>query len=281
MSLHLVGYTESQDSATLANIAAMADDVLRVNGDDVVVPVLNRLYGAYFNGANITQARIDAPSLRDVLLPDIEPLDVSAEPTFPTPWHWFGPHYQGRDLVGAARKPLTLKRTEALRAMAAEDAAGAARCNAFYWLGSDLVAPPEVPENVEGMGEVQWLRATATTTLTAFAWTPCTLTFTQGPQAGYYAALGLLSRSAGALAGRYVTPNLPYRPGTLACDAVGDAVDRRFLDGSLGVLTAFDQDNQVQVEMASVSADTAETFYIPALYLGEDRPEELFNALRA
>ncbi len=60
-----VAYSESQDSAALVNIAALADPHVRVNGDDVLVPRgLNFLLGWYFLGANFVQARIDSPTRR-------------------------------------------------------------------------------------------------------------------------------------------------------------------------------------------------------------------------
>jgi hypothetical protein len=269
MPLTLGGWSESVDQAALDGIAAIADETLRVAGDAIIVPSwAPTLYGVYANGVNLTRARINAPSLQDVVRPSLEPLNVSAEPTFPLPWHWFGD------------KPYTLKVSENLEVETAEDGAGATRMNAFAWLGTGIVPLDQLPptEGVEGGGERQSLRATGTTTLGTFAWTPAQLTFDDPLQAGYYAVIGAFPTTAGLIAARINIPGLnTYRMGCVGADAVGDVGEPMFRNGRLGIWGVFDQDIGLSMDFCSISADTAETVVFDAIYLGEDRPVELIR----
>ena len=79
MPFTTVAYSESQDSATLVNIAALADSHITVSGDDIRVPTgFDRLMAWYFLGPNFTLGQIETPSLRRVGRLDVEPADVAA-----------------------------------------------------------------------------------------------------------------------------------------------------------------------------------------------------------
>jgi len=242
MPFTIAAYTESQDSAVLTNIAAVADTHLRVVGDDVYVPALNQLAGYYFCGANFTQGQVDSPSLRVQTLIDVEPADLVDEPGSPPAFH---------DLMGS---PIPLKTGETIRALMAEDAAGASRVSALLWFSDGPIAPVT--------GKIQTLRATGSTTLTANAWTACPLTFSQTLPKGTFQVVGARFASAGARAGRLIQPGYDWRPGAIGCDADGDLNDPRFRYGRAGVWCTFDSDNPPQAEFFSASADTAEVVHL-------------------
>jgi hypothetical protein len=243
MPFHTIAYSESQDSATLVNIAALADTSGTVAGDDVLVPEgFGNIAGVYFAGANFTRGQLDSPSLRRTGLLDVEPGDNSAEPSVPTPW---------MDLF---ETPIPVQEGEVLRALAAEDAAGAARTTAIIWLSDGPIAPVT--------GDIRTFRATGTATLVANAWSPVTLTLDQVLGVGTYQLVGARCTCAGGVAFRFIAQREGFRPGAIAFDADGDVDVDRFRRGRAGVWFDFTQRTLPQIEVLSVSADTAETVFL-------------------
>lgn len=242
MPFTLVAWTESQDSAVLVNIAALADPHVRVVADDIYVPALSFLSGYHFHGANFTQGQISSPSLRVQNLIDVEPADLAAEPGSPPAFH---------DLF---ENPIPLVASEAINTLMAEDAAGASRVTALVWFSSGPVTPVT--------GKIQTVRATGATTLGASVWTNCALTFSQTLPAGRYQVVGMRAQSAGAQAARLVVPGFSWRPGCIGCDADGDIDPPRLRYGRAGVWCEFDHDAPPTVDFLSVSADTAEVVHL-------------------
>jgi len=235
----LVAFTESQDSAALTNIAAVADPHVRVVGDDIYVPVaLPNLAGYHFCGANFTQGQVASPSLRRVVNLDIDQADLADEPGSPPNVH---------DLFGS---PVPLDGGEALNTLMAEDAAGASRVNALLWFSDGPLAPVT--------GAMYSIRATNASTLGANAWTNGALTFTQTLPKGTYQVVGMRAQSAGLRAARLVFPGFSWRPGCIGCDADGDIEAPAFRHGNLGVWAEFTHDAPPTVDFFSASADTAQ-----------------------
>ena len=84
MAFTLVAYSESQDSATLVNVAALVDPHVRVVGDDIVVPTaLNYVGGVYGIGTAITRAQLVSPSIRRRYPFEVTPVEISTEPSDP------------------------------------------------------------------------------------------------------------------------------------------------------------------------------------------------------
>src|SRR3990172_6097640 len=130
MGMQLVAFSESQDSAVLVPVAALADPVLTVSGDNVQVPVFAPfLFGMVGLGANITRGQLVSPSLRRTLNPTIRPLNVGAEPLSPPVAIMF------------PGSPIPLDASEQLQAHAAEDAAGAAQCTILAFLSDGAISP--------------------------------------------------------------------------------------------------------------------------------------------
>jgi len=208
---------------------------------------LNQLAGYYFCGANFTQGQVDSPSLRVQTLIDVEPADLVDEPASPPAFH---------DLMGS---PIPLKTGETIRALMAEDAAGASRVSALLWFSDGPIAPVT--------GKIQTLRATGSTTLTANAWTACPLTFSQTLPKGTFQVVGARFSSAGARAGRLIQPGYDWRPGCPGVDADGDLQPDRFRYGQAGVWCQFDSDNPPQAEFFSASADTSEVVHLDLIQI--------------
>lgn len=243
----LVAYSESQDSAVLVNIAALADTHITVVGDDVHVPLLDQLAGYHFHGVNLTQGQIDAPSLRAQTLIDVSPGDVLAEPGSPPSMH---------DLF---ESPIPLKSGEGIRCLMAEDAAGASRVTALLWFSDGPVSPVT--------GKIQTVRATGSTTLVVNTWTPCPLTFSQTLPKGTFQIVGARFLSAGCEAARLIIPGYDWRPGAIGHDALGDLDPEIFRYGKAGVWAEFESNQPPQAEFLSVSADTSEVVHLDLIQI--------------
>lgn len=251
MPFTVIAYTESEDIATLAQLAAVADQHVTVSGDNITVPDgLAFLAGAYFSGVSITQGRIDSPSLRGLLFPDIEPLarTTGGEPGTPPEFHdWF-------------ERPIPLVAGEVVRALAAEDGVGATRRYAFLWLSSGPIAPVA--------GNIFTVRVTNATTLTADAWTNGALTFDQTLPVGRYQLVGARFQGGGLIAFRMVFPGPNTRPGGLGCDADGDLDHPRFRRGMSGVWGDFRDNAPPTVDFFSNAADSSQVGHLDLIKVG-------------
>lgn len=243
MPFTTVGYYESQDSAVLVNIAAIADPHVTVTGDNIYVPgELPFLAGFYFHGVNFTQGQIASPTLRRLANIDVEPADLAAEPGSPPAMH---------DLFST---PKGLTAGEAVTALMAEDAAGASAVQATVWFSSGPIAP--------ATGEIFTVRATSATTLVANAWTNGALTFSQTLPVGTYDVVGMRAQSAGMKAARLVFTGYSWRPGCLGCDADGDLDAPAFRNGRAGIWGSFAHTTPPTVDFLSISADAAEVVHL-------------------
>jgi len=246
----LVAWSESQDTGgNLTYVAALADQHVRVEGDNIVVPAgMNYLLGALAVGATISDAQIESPALRRTLLLDVPGLNIGAEPIVPTP------------VFDAFYNPLILDEYEPLRSLVAEEAAGAEQETVLVWLGDG----PQAPVG----GDIYTVRATATATLTAYAWTNAALNFSQVLPAGVYQVVGMRAESAGLIAARLVFVGGTWRPGCVGYDARSDKEHFIFRRGGLGVWGEFAHDQPPTVDFLSVSADTTETVWLDLVKVG-------------
>lgn len=250
MAFTVIAYSESNDSATLTEIAALADgNHVTVSGDDVFVPKLDKIGAYHFFGANFTQGRIGAPSLltRGTLI-DVEQADLAIEPGTPPNYH---------DVFD---KPIQLKENEGLRTYMAEDSTSMSRVTALIWLMDSL---PTLPA-----GDIFTVLCTGTTTLVANAWTNGTLTFAQQLPEGEYAIVGAKAQATGLQAFRVVVPGYAWRPGAMGTDADGDLFPRRFRNGGLGVWAKFNHRNPPSIDYLSNSADTTQRVLLDLIKIG-------------
>lgn len=247
MVFTLVGYSQSLDTAgVLTALDGLPDQHVRVELKNIIVPrEMNHLAGALAVGATITGAQLESPTLRRTVLLDLAPINVGVEPVSPTP------------LARLFGIPIPLDEDEALRALAAEGAAGAERETVVVWLADGPLSPVD--------GEVYTVRATGTTTLVGYAWTNVPLTFAQVLPAGRYQVVGMRAESAGCIAARCVFVGGVWRPGCVGYDAIGDHEDVIFRRGMLGVWGEFSHTQPPSVEFLSISTDTAEVVYLDVI----------------
>ena len=241
MAFTLVAYSESQDSATLVNVAALVDPHVRVVGDDIVVPTgLNYVGGVYGIGTAITRAQLVSPSIRRRYPFEVTPVEIATEPADPVKYL---PFFQS---------PIGLDPDEGLNFQAAENGAGANQSTGLVWLCDGATAP------ISG-SEMFTIRATNASTLVAYAWTNGALTFSDTLPAGEYAVVGMRASSTGLIAARLVFSQYPWRPGCIASDTLGEYGVPVFRMGGLGIWGEFAHNTPPTVDFLSLSTDSSQT----------------------
>lgn len=245
MPVHLQAWSESVDQAVIDNLAAVPDDIMFTFGDNAR-SYGSKIFGLYGIGVNITRARLTSPTLRKTSIVEVKPVDISVEPTFPTPWNDWWDH------------PIPISAGEILNAQAAENGAGATRMSFFAWVGD---ANPEVPAQ-----NITTIRATATVALVAYTWTSVALVYDTTLPTGSYQIVGMRVESATCLAARLIlSENQTNRPGCIGYDAASDVDDRRFRKGASGVWGTFKEENPPTVQFFAAAADAAETVWLDVI----------------
>jgi hypothetical protein len=244
MMFSVVVWSESQDtSGALTTVAAVTDQHITYDGDDILVPSFApNLVGVMGIGATISRCQISSPTLRRGLIYDVEPVNIAAGPNDPPAWH------------NRFINPLPLTVGEGLRAFVAEGAAGAEQDSVVAFLEGDHTAAPS--------GQIQTVRATSATTLTAYAWSQCPLTLSQQLEAGTYEIVGMRAMSANAIAARLIMPGSQFRPGVIAVNDAEETGDTVFRYGNLGSFGQFEHTFVPSVEFFSGVADTAEVVHL-------------------
>jgi len=243
MPFTLVGWCQSVNTGNvLTEFDALDDPHIRVEGKNIICPPLNQLLGIFCVGASISKARIVSPSILKKWEVEVCPLNVGAEPVSPPPY------------VDIFETPIPLVPSEGIRCKMAGTEGAAEYKVGLIWLGDKAVSPVKAA--------YQTIKATSTTTLTPYKWTPCRLTFEQILPAGRYQVIGMRAQSAGAIAARLIFTGFAWRPGVIALDSIADLEATRFRFGNAGLFGEFTHDSPPVVEFLSVSADTSEEVYL-------------------
>jgi len=257
MAIHLAGFLESLDPAgAFVGMAALQDDKVFTQGDNLRVPELNNVIALAGGGENTAEPRIrlTSPTLDQFTRYEIAPLNVGAaaavEPGSP------------HRLVKLFNAPLVLGIDENLRVDINSNPAAAQVQWALLWFSDGPVQPI-------GRGAMFTVRGTGTTTLTANAWTPSQITLDDELPPGRYQIVGMRASSAGCIAARIVNrTGSQWRAGVLGCDVIDDIEDVAFRYGNMGVLAEFPFTQLPDFEFLSVSADTAETVHLDLIRIG-------------
>lgn len=247
--IHLVAFTESQDSAVLVPIAAAQDQAIQVNGDDVIVPNdLPFLIGSYALGPNLTRAQLQSPQLRQMFNQEIYGLDVSATPTDQLLLEWYG------------QDAISLKPGEQLNALMAESNAAASRGTVLAWIADGTPQPMSA--------DFRTIRVTSTTAAVANIWSNITLAFNDVLPAGLYALMGMQLQSTNGQAFRVVGKGDPYRCGGIMQTAITQRQHPVFRHGNMGEWTRFQHNVPPSVDVLCNGADAAFAGVMDVLYLG-------------
>ena len=194
----LAGFYDATQHDDLAAVDAIPDPYLKVSGDDLYIPSQNRLMAVVAEGQNISQCRLQSPSLRRMANQRIVPVNATVTPVTADRMRYF------QDLK---EHPRTLDIAEALNAYAING--GATDEFILVWLMDALAALPA--------GEIFTIESTVTAavTLVLGRWVNGAVYFTQTLPAGRYAVVGMRPEDSYVHAARLVFPDVSQRPGSL------------------------------------------------------------------
>ena len=266
MSMTMVGFGETSACDGLTKIAALADEHVRVVGDDLVVPTLNKVLATLVMSANVVEARLQSPSLRREWYQSILPLCKRAG--LPT--------RAAIDEAGAAthviiggfpldnhfRRPIELESSEKLN-MLIDNGNNNELNNAIVILGDGVQA-------VE-LGDVRTVKFTTTGTCVGGKWTNLAITFDQALPSGKYALVGLVSISATGLATRAVFVGGTNRPGCFAQADISDERPDIFRHGNSGVWGEFEFDQPPTLDFLASGNDATPYGYMDLVLVREGR----------
>jgi hypothetical protein len=263
--------TGSDTFAQLTYVSADAILTAIINGVQVSTALAN-LHSVIGIGSHLDQVRAQANSM------------------LPFPYITMAPNNRGGVAESPPRIwdfaywPLALKPTEELDVFATQDSGGSETEYVLVQFSDGLPTPITVAVNPPGIaaapttpGRFFTAHWTASTTLTAGAWTKVTPAFDQALYAGSYALVGASTKSASGLFFRMFPSFGPlWRPGG-ACVQSYDGMNpsnQRYINSfapkpaGWGVWLNFYQNTPPAVEIFATSADTSEEGWFDLVYLG-------------
>lgn len=222
--LHTVAFSGAlaATSTSLQNIPGVSDPTLTVSGNFIYMPALSSLVGEYVVGASVSQAQLQAPSLKSFANYDLSPIDQSAAPSNPVR---YTPHYSA---------PFALQPNEGLQAFVVNSSSKSDKNSVVIELADGAITP------VSPVG-VMTVRATFTVTAGDYTWANSALTFSQTLPVGKYNCVGARVEVLNGIWARFFPVGGVYRPGVHVSQDVSDEDSSYERRGGKGTLFTFDQ----------------------------------------
>lgn len=197
-------YASIANGVTYSGVTAAADQSMTPDASGrLQSPGPWQIIGAHAVVPNGTAARINAPSLRSLVLPEIQPITVgTAVAAMDGPVEYFETGFQ-------------LQNAEGFQPEISRAGAGAGDCYAAVWLA------PSFPK--ARRGKAYTLACTSAITTVKGQWVLGALTLSQSLPAGRYAVVGMAVVATGGLYARLVYPGVAnYRPGVVCQGTYGN-----------------------------------------------------------
>lgn len=247
--IHLLAHATTIAAVGPTNETPVPDGIFSIqNGFFMPQRNVNLLW-AYANGLLRDQSIITTASIQQYSPVQVRPINLAAEPLSRPPY------------ADYRNNPLLLKGQEAIQVASVNSAT----TSGVY---HTLLQVADAPIRPVGQGDIYTMRGTAATTLVANAWTLLAVTWASNLPAGRYAAVGISGVTAGGIALRLVFEDTAWRPGGICLDIEGDEAPAMQLKGGCGILGEFTGNRMPNVEMLSISADTAEVVYLDFMRIG-------------
>lgn len=241
MGFHLGAFT-----ATVGAAASYAD--LNLSNDQhwtpgasgkAIMPYRCKIRAAYVQGATLSAARLYAPSLRDIVYPELNPITVGTAPgdlpSIVLPDQGFEP---------------VLQQGEEANIQASNTGAGEVQTG-FLWAQSSYdPAPP---------GIVHTLKLTSAVTGSANQWDSGVMTPSDTLPPSRYAVVGMHAWGANIIAARLIPTQGGPRPGVLALASVGLDSWPWFRYGRFGKFLEFTNTSLPNIEYFKTAAGTTQT----------------------
>ena len=251
MPITLVGYYESVDpAAAFVNLNAIPDPPVTVNGDDILVPKLNKVIAAaaVLDQTVAVQARLHSPKLAEMGF-DEYLSRIASGLSFGSP-----PEIHAR-----SESPLELDEVEAMQFQVLSNPAAGVGHYGLVWLSDGPVAPVQ--------GDIRTIRCTTAISLSAGLWVNGALTFPVSLRAGTYQVVGMRITGTNLVAARLVFPGGNWRPGAPAINAQADQDYPLFRQGRAGVWGEFAHSSPPTMDALGVT-DTAQEIHLDVIRVG-------------
>lgn len=241
--MHLLAYTiASAGGVTNQDTPGVQDSYATLQNNHYVLPVPWFIRWAFACGANLTNARINTPFLRQINLPSIGVIDAAANPT----------SLPGIDFFDS---PMIKLAAIDETAMELTDSAGAGQLFGLLGLQSDNNV--NIPQGLRSR-----IRATASITVGNKVWGAGTMTLDQPLPAGNYGVIGMDVVGANLVAARLIFQGGGPRPGVLARTTVANKPNARFLSGLMGLFGTFSTIALPSIELIGTAAPTTQTIFL-------------------
>ena len=255
MTFHLAGFSESLDpEGSYANIAALADERLFTQNDDLRVPVLNNVIGVmgWIDDTVVTSAlRLDSPTIKRHGYEYITPVNSLVTEGAST----FHVAYMNDT-------PIVLGVDEILRAQTNSNPAAAAQHLALLMFADGAQAPANAAETITA-------RVNATGTANPNQWTLFQTSIESELPPGNYAITGMAAIAADLYAARIVLrTGDQWRPGVPGQENIGSAGRQIFRHGRLGQWGTFPFTQPPFVEVLASSAVNSVVVYWDLIQVG-------------
>lgn len=220
----VIGFGTAGQAAGATNSAlpAIADQSMSISlNGRFLLPKRMRVFAGLAIGASLTGARINAPSLRSVLLPQLYPGQVAATLTSPV------------EIANMGATGPFVQPNEELSVETSNNAGAGVQSAAVLMLSDGIDPIPAGPQFT--------LPATASPTLVANQWVNTPLVFDQVLPSGEYAICGARVVAPNGLAARFVFPGgTNFRPGVVVDNAYsGKQVNAPWNDQTIGLFGKF------------------------------------------
>lgn len=234
----IAAYYESQTNGSVYDpLAVVVDQSLTpAQSQGYQFPKNMRLLASFAMGINLTAARVNSPSLRNFILPEIIPTVAAATvPTRPA-------------IVDYRQQGPTVLANESVVVETSRGGADAQPVTGAFWFTDRFTPAPG--------GPVFTATASFTNTLIAGNWTLSALTFNQTLPAGQYAVVGLDVTCGDSALARLVFPGQNmWRPGCVTNLAYGNLIQPPiFRNGYMGLFGTFFNTAQPQLEVFGLVA---------------------------
>lgn len=246
----LLAYTASNAAAAVfADTPGITDGWATLSNGHFMLPRDMRLKAAYAQGAAISAARINTPSLRQIGLPAISPLELAAAPSDLPAIVLYGDYGPMLNKIDETEVDLS-------------NSAGAPeREFALLWVEDPNSRPPQP-------GPALSIAFTAANTGGNLTWGDSTMTFASSLPAGRYQVIGMDIVGANLIAARLRFPESGMLPGVLARQALGTLPWWFHRFGRFGLFGEFDNTAPPLLQILGSAAGTTQSGVLDLVKVG-------------
>lgn len=207
-----------------------------------------RIRASYVAGDGLLSARVNTPSLRQISLPYLDPVEQQLVVLRNAP------------IVDQGQYGPLVQATEDFVIECSRNANAAAPTFAGVWMSKGIRPAQQGPSYT--------VRAVAAITNVVGSWAVGAMTLDQTLPSGRYQIQGMSCIGTGVALARLVFPSVVFRPGVLGQETVNAYPLPQFRRGNFGVFGEFMSYAQPSLEVFGSAAGSAQTVYLDLVKIG-------------